>query len=81
MKIRLLISLLAVLAMSCRAESQIRRAAEMNTEELRALHRSKTVVLIPGGVLTSMAGILWGAAIRKCSDRSSGTCGVGTPRK
>ena len=33
------------------ASAQIYRVAEMNTEQLRALDRTRTVVLLPGGIL------------------------------
>lgn len=33
------------------ASAQIHRVAEMNTEQIRALDRGKTVVLLPGGIL------------------------------
>lgn len=33
------------------ASSQIHRVAEMNTEQIRALDRDRTVVLLPGGIL------------------------------
>lgn len=46
----LIIVALALLACGS-ASAQIYRLAEMNTEQIRALDRHKTVVLLPGGVL------------------------------
>jgi creatinine amidohydrolase len=34
-----------------RAEAQVYRLAELNTEQIRALDREKTVILLPGGIL------------------------------
>lgn len=45
-----LVALLAVLAPAW-AQGQIHRLAEMNTEQIRALDRDRTVVILPGGVL------------------------------
>jgi creatinine amidohydrolase len=39
------------LACGGRLEAQIHRLAEMNTEQIRALDRQRTVVLMPGGIL------------------------------
>lgn len=50
MKRTLIIVLLA--ALSCgTARAQIYRVAQMNTEQIRALDKQKTVVILPGGVL------------------------------
>jgi len=45
------LALLLVGAATSSAQAQIHRVAEMNTEQLRALDRAKTVVLLPGGIL------------------------------
>ena len=39
------------LAAASAADAQVRRLAEMNTTEIRALDRSKTVVFLPGGMM------------------------------
>lgn len=50
MKRALMIAVLT--ALSCgTAGAQIYRVAQMNTEQIRALNRQKTVVLLPGGIL------------------------------
>jgi creatinine amidohydrolase/Fe(II)-dependent formamide hydrolase-like protein len=36
---------------AARAEAQVLRLAELNTEQIRALDRNRTIVLIPGGIL------------------------------
>lgn len=44
--------MVAVLALSCcTASAQIHRVAQMNTEQIRAIDKQKTVVLLPGGIL------------------------------
>lgn len=48
-RISIIALLMAVLCIS--AHARIYRAAEMNTDQIRALDRSKTVVLMPGGIL------------------------------
>ena len=48
----MLVMVLALLLSAARrAEAQIYRVAELNTEQIRALDREKTVVILPGGVL------------------------------
>lgn len=44
---------LALVAASCfsLAQAQVRRVADLNTTEIRALDRTKTIVLLPGGIL------------------------------
>ena len=44
---------IAVVFLACggRLEAQVHRLAEMNTEQIRALDRQRTVVLMPGGIL------------------------------
>jgi creatinine amidohydrolase/Fe(II)-dependent formamide hydrolase-like protein len=50
MKRILMVALIA--ALSCgTASAQIYRVAQMNTEQIRALDKQKTVVILPGGVL------------------------------
>ncbi len=50
MKRILMIAIIA--ALSCGAvRAQIYRVAEMNTEQIRALDKQKTVVILPGGIL------------------------------
>ncbi|MGH7714042.1 MAG: hypothetical protein ACREOG_22370, partial [Gemmatimonadaceae bacterium] len=46
-------SLLAALTLitSSRAVAQLYRLAEMNTEQIRALDRARTVIIMPGGIL------------------------------
>ena len=46
-----LASIVAFALQGVSAFAQIYRVAEMNTEEIRALDRAKTVVLLPGGIL------------------------------
>ncbi len=48
------IALAAVIALGLHvvsASAQVYRVVEMNTEQIRALHRGKTVVLLPSGIL------------------------------
>ncbi len=40
-----------ILGFAGASAAQVRRLAEMNTEEIRSLDRAKTAVLIPGGIL------------------------------
>jgi hypothetical protein len=48
----LLVSGLVVIACQPRpATTQVYRLAELNTEQIRALDRAKTVILLPGGIL------------------------------
>ena len=42
---------LALLCCSLQGRAQIRQVGELNTEQIRALDRAKTVVLLPGGML------------------------------
>ena len=51
MKISTLGLFLALSLAQIYGHSQVRRLAEMNAEEVRALDHEKTVVLIPGGIL------------------------------
>jgi creatinine amidohydrolase/Fe(II)-dependent formamide hydrolase-like protein len=48
---RLLVSSLALLALAATARAQVYQVRELNTEQLRALDREKTVVIVPGGIL------------------------------
>jgi len=48
-RVRLLLSLTMASAMA--APAQVLHVTEMNTEEIRALDRGRTVVLLPGGIL------------------------------
>lgn len=49
---RRILIIVTLILLSCgAAPAQIYRVAEMNTEQIRALDRQKTVVLLPGGVL------------------------------
>ncbi len=43
--------LLAALWFTASAQAQVYELADLNTEQIRALGRAKTVVLIPGGIL------------------------------
>ncbi len=45
------LALFLLLFPASHAAAQIRRVAELNTAEIRALERGKTVVLLPGGIL------------------------------
>lgn len=47
----LALSALLMLLLACISSAQIYRLAEMNTEQIRALDRQKTVILMPGGVI------------------------------
>ena len=49
---RVIGALLSVLiGTSARADGQVYRVAELNTEQIRALDRSRTAVVLPGGIL------------------------------
>jgi creatinine amidohydrolase/Fe(II)-dependent formamide hydrolase-like protein len=43
--------LIAILLAPCEMYAQVYRLVEMNSEQVRALDREKTVILIPGGIL------------------------------
>jgi len=49
--LRIAAVLLILLSAPSLSEAQIYRVAELNTEEIRALDRERTVVLLPGGIL------------------------------
>jgi creatinine amidohydrolase len=51
MPVRFVIVLCAIFASLISAEGQVLRIAELTTEEIKRLDRSKTVVIIPGGIL------------------------------
>ena len=40
-----------LLGMAAPTAAQILRVADLNTEEIRALDRARTVVILPGGIL------------------------------
>ena len=47
-----LLLLTSILMLLCaEVEAQIFRVAQMHTEQIKALDRSRTVVLLPGGIL------------------------------
>ena len=46
-----IIALLALLARPSEAAAQILRLEEMNTEQIRALDRARTAIIMPGGIL------------------------------
>jgi len=49
---RVIGALLSVLiGTSARADGQVYRVAELNTEQIRALDRARTAVVLPGGIL------------------------------
>ncbi len=50
MKRTLVIAVIASLSCGI-ASAQIHRVAQMNTEQIRAIDKQKTVVLLPGGIL------------------------------
>jgi creatinine amidohydrolase/Fe(II)-dependent formamide hydrolase-like protein len=50
MKRILMIAVIAAVS-CCTVSAQIYRVAQMNTEQIRALDKQKTVVILPGGVL------------------------------
>jgi creatinine amidohydrolase/Fe(II)-dependent formamide hydrolase-like protein len=47
----LMFALLAMSSTSSTAEAQIRKLAEMNTEQIKALDKEKTVVILTGGIV------------------------------
>ena len=51
MKAHWLLLLFVVLLAPVKMYAQIYRLGEMNTEQVRALDREKTAILIPGGIL------------------------------
>ena len=55
------------------ASAQIYRVAEMNTEQLRALDRTRTVVLLPGGILEQHGPYLPSFADGYMSERLTAT--------
>src|SRR6266545_4080612 len=51
MRVMIAILVLAVLVPAVPGRAQVRDIREMNTEQIRALDRAKTAVIIPGGIL------------------------------
>jgi creatinine amidohydrolase len=51
MIVRIVVSVSLLFVLCLPATAQVYRVAEMNTEQIRALDREKTVVLLPGGIL------------------------------
>jgi creatinine amidohydrolase len=45
------LALAALVSVATRADAQIFKLAEMNTEQIRALDRARTVIIMPGGIL------------------------------